>query len=453
MDYESFIENKRIQIKSHGFDVDTLALNPLLFDFQADIVKWALKKGRACIFADCGLGKTAMQLEWAHQVHKHTGGDVLVISPLAVTEQTKREGDKFGIGVTVCRSQADVMPGINITNYEMLEHFDSSKFIGVVLDESSILKHFNSKTRTQIIDSFAQTHYKLACTATPAPNDYMELGNHAEFVGVMTRSEMLAMYFIHDSGDTSKWRLKGHAEDVFWKWLTTWAVVIQNPRDLQYDGEGYDLPSLHLHEEVIYTFEGVASTLTERRQARKNTLQERCQKAAEIANNVDGQVLIWCDLNDESALLTKLIDGAVEVKGSDKPSHKTKAVVDFRNGAIKVLVSKPSIFGFGVNLQNCSKMIFVGLSDSYEAYYQAIRRCWRFGQINDVDVYIVISDQEGSVRENILRKEADSKKMVDEMVKYTKDILTEEIHATTRTASEYKPEVKMVLPYWKEMIA
>ena len=456
MTYETFIQRKMIQIQSTGFDIELSALNKMLFDFQKDIVRWALKKGKACIFADCGLGKTPMQLEWAHQVHLHTGGSVLVLAPLAVAEQTKREGDKFGIPVTVCRSQADVQPGVNITNYEMLPHFVTSEFVGVVLDESSILKHFESKTRAMVIDNFAQTEYKLACTATPAPNDYMELGNHAEFVGVMTRTEMLAMYFVHDGGETSKWRLKGHAEDVFWKWLTTWAVVIQNPRDLQYEVEGYDLPVLNLHEDVIVTGENVtlASTLLERRQARKDTLQERCQRAADIANDIlDDQILIWCDLNSESELLAKQIDGAVEVKGSDKPEHKANAMIGFSTGTVRALVTKPSIAGFGMNWQNCSTMIFVGLSDSYEAYYQAIRRCWRFGQKKDVDVYIVSSDREGTVRENILRKEADAQKMTMEMVKYTKDILTKEIHNTTRVVSVYDPQKKMALPFWRELIA
>jgi len=453
--YESFLEKKKIQILSTGFDIETEDLNQMLFDFQKDIVRWALKKGKACIFADCGSGKTPMQLEWANRVHEYTGGNVLILAPLAVAEQTKREGDKFGIPVNVCRSQADVKPGINITNYEMLPHFVTSEFIGVVLDESSVLKHFESKTRTQIIDNFAQTEYKLACTATPAPNDYMELGNHAEFVGVMTRTEMLAMYFVHDGGETAKWRLKGHAEDVFWKWLTTWAIVIQNPKDLEYDDVGYDLPELNLHEEVIWTGEEVilANTLTERRDARKDTLEERCQRAADIANMFDDQVLIWCDLNAESELLHKLIYDSVEVKGSDKPEHKSNAMIGFSKGEVKALVTKPSIAGFGMNWQNCCKMIFVGLSDSYEAYYQAIRRCWRFGQKNNVDVYVVVSDREGSVRENILRKENDAKKMTAEMVKYTKEILTEEIHNTSRVVSVYDANTIMKLPYWRELIA
>ena len=450
MNYEEFIEKKKIQITSNGFDVGDI--NPMLFDFQKDIVRWALKKGRACVFADCGLGKTPIQLEWAHQVCGYTGGDVLILAPLAVVEQTKREGIKFGIPVTVCRVQDDVKPGINIANYEIISHFDTSDFAGIVLDESSILKHFESKTRTQIIDAFVDTEYKLACTATPAPNDYMELGNHAEFVGVATRVEMLSMYFVHDGGDTSKWRLKGHAEDIFWKWLTTWAVVIQNPSDLQYYEDGYDLPELTVFEDVIATGKPVAKTMTERRIARKDTLEERCRKAADIANSIwDGSCIVWCDLNAESELLKKLIVGAVEVKGSDKPDHKVKSIVRFQNNEISCLVSKPSIFGFGCNLQNCSKMIFVGLSDSYEAYYQAIRRCWRFGQTENVDVYIVISDQEGAVRENILRKEVDAQKMINEMVQYTKDILTEEIHNTTRNVSIYDPQKPMVLPYWREL--
>ena len=388
MKYETFLNNKNTILENSGFEVDKEELNPMMFDFQKDIVKWALAKGRAAIFADTGHGKTVMQLEWASKIHKLTGGKVLILAPLAVTEQTQREGSKFGINVTVCSSQDDVKDGINITNYEKLDKFISKEFIAIVLDESSILKSFTGKVRNQLIDRFRNTPYKLACTATPSPNDYMELGNHSEFLGVMTRAEMLSMYFIHDGGQTSKWRLKGHAKDVFWQWVSSWAVVICNPKDLGYDVKGFTLSKLNIYEIIADGIEPTDEvlTLTERRNARKESLEDRCRAAAKLVNDSDEQWLIWCDLNDESKMLHNLINESVEVKGSDKPEHKTKSAVEFAKGNIKALVSQPLIFGMGLNFQSCRNMIFVGLSDSYELYYQAVRRCWRFGQTREVNV-------------------------------------------------------------------
>lgn len=382
MNYKEFLKNKRFVLESSGFDIEQKELNPKMYDFQKDIVRWALAKGRSCIFADCGLGKTLMQLEWAQKVHEHTtNGKVLILAPLSVCEQTKREGSMFGYDVNICESQADVIDGINITNYEKLDKFVANEFVGIVLDESSILKSFTGKVRTAIIDNFEMVPYKLACTATPAPNDYMELGNHAEFCGVMKRSEMLAMFFVHDGGETSKWRLKGHAEDVFWQWMASWAVFIDNPRNLGYEVKGYDLPELNITEIIV---DGdIATTeklsLTERRQARKDSLTLRCECAAELVNNSNDQWLVWCDLNDESHKLHELIQESVEVQGSDRDSHKSSSMLNFSNNEIKCLVTKPKIAGFGMNWQNCHNMIFTGLSDSYEQYYQALRRCWRFG--------------------------------------------------------------------------
>jgi hypothetical protein len=284
MNYNEFLLKKRFILESSGFDIDKYDLNFMLYDFQCDIVRWALAKGKAAIFADCGLGKTPMQLEWGHQVHQYTGGNVLLLAPLAVSEQTKREGDKFDIPVTICRSQDDVKPGINITNYEMLHNFVAKEFTGIILDESSILKNYSSKMRTEIIDNFSTTPYRLACTATPAPNDYMELGNHCEFLGVMSRSEMLSMYFVHDGGDTSKWRLKRHAEDIFWQWMASWAVFISNPADLGYPGDQYNLPELRIHQHIVDADEPSTEPLSlmQRRQARKDSLKDRCQKAWDI---------------------------------------------------------------------------------------------------------------------------------------------------------------------------
>ena len=291
MSYEQFIESKLKTVESAGIDIPKENCNPLLFEFQKDIVRWALAKGKTAVFADCGLGKTAIQLEWAHQIGAHTGKNVLILAPLAVAKQTQREGLKFGISVTVCESQKDVQPGINITNYEKLNRFEANAFEGVVLDESSILKSFTGKIRNEIIENFARVPFKLACTATPAPNDYMELGNHSEFLGVMSRTEMLAMFFVHDGSDTAKWRLKGHAEDVFWKWMCSWAVFLDNPVSIGYEMQGYDLPKLTVTEIIAdgEDYENVTLSLTQRRKVRKDTLQERCRKAAELVNASDEQ--------------------------------------------------------------------------------------------------------------------------------------------------------------------
>lgn len=289
-DYLDFLNNKKFVLESSGFDIDRNSLNPMAFDYEKDIIRWALAKGRAAIFAGCGLGKTLIQLEWSRQICLHVGGNakILILAPLAVSSQTVREGEKFGIEVNICENQKDVKPGINITNYEKLEKFVANEFIGVVLDESSILKSFTGKVRTAIIESFSQVPYKLACTATPAPNDYMELGNHSEFLGVMTRAEMLAMFFVHDGGQTSKWRLKGHAENIFWQWMASWVVFIDNPKNLGYEDTNYHLPELCINEVCVDADKPVSETLTlsERRDARRNSLDIRCQRTYDIAMNI-----------------------------------------------------------------------------------------------------------------------------------------------------------------------
>ena len=765
MNYNQFIESKKSTIAPSGYSVNRDGLNQGLFEFQKDIVKWALRRGRAAIFAGTGLGKSRMQIEWGMNIHRLSGGDVLILAPLAVASQTVREGAALGYAVNLCRTQDDVKPGLNITNYEMLHHFEPLFFSGVVLDEcfpgntlidtviddqtaqkpiceikpgdlilnasgvdkvadvhrrevkyaikitiegrpiicspnhplftqrgwvgaqdivpgdrvmqtaeamrmvrngfytqilgageatllrdillsemaneptgaqgknpqprsgrqkgqkeislaeirepgssqrsrtdqeiksyvktgskreslppievhepqtfrawgqwdwfnsatedftgcswrrldsgvcfvtgkadsglslalqarlsksraesrhrggwklplcsevsgrkegykigfswveslevleqghpeleqfreqdgriyfydlgatrhpsfsingllvhnSSILKAFTGKMRTELIESFAHTPYRLACTATPAPNDYMEIGNHAEFLGVMSRTEMLSMYFVHDGGDTSKWRLKGPAEKEFWAWVASWAVVLEKPSDLGYEDGAFQLPPLRMHEIIVPAEGPPAKTMTERRQARKNSLGARVEKCAELVNQTDDIWLVWCDLNDESDALTKSIDGSVEVRGSHKPSYKENAALDFATGSIKRLVSKSSIFGFGLNFQLCNKMAFVGLSDSFEQMFQAVRRCWRFGQTEPVDVYIITAETEGAVLENIKRKEQDFRNMVDEMVKYTQGILSESIRATERDVTEYEAQRTLIIPEW-----
>lgn len=454
-DYEMFIAKKERPADDYGFKISMGSLPSALFDFQRDIVHWALAKGRAAIFADCGLGKTLMQLAWADQVHQHTGGPVLILAPLAVASQTAQEGRRFGIKACVVERPDEVISGINITNYDKLDRFDAGAFAGVVLDESSILKSFTGKVRTALISAFGRTPYRLACTATPAPNDYMELGNHAEFLGVMTRTEMLSMFFVHDGGDTSKWRLKGHAEKSFWHWMAGWAVVLDNPVSLGYQDEGYELPELRMHEIIVDgdTPTQEKLTLTQRRKARKESLGARCKAAADLVNASHEQWLVWCDLNAESEELHKLCQMSRQVRGSDKSQYKSSTMMGFSIGVLKCLITKPSIAGFGMNWQNCHHMIFVGLSDSYEQYYQAVRRCWRFGQTHPVDVYIIISAKEGCVKENIERKEADAINMRQKMTALTRESVKENLSRTTRIMSVYQPDVPMRLPDWKEMEA
>ncbi len=460
MNYQEFLKQKMAISVSCGFDINTSDLNKNLFEWQKLVVKWALKKGKCALFEDCGLGKTIQQLAWASEVVNKTAGNVLIVAPLAVTSQTKEEGKRFGVNVNVCRTQNDISYGINITNYEMLENFDPGEFVGVVLDESSILKNSSGTTRTQIIDMFKHTPYKLACTATPSPNDFMELGNHSEFLGVMTQTEMLSTFFVHDGGDTSKWRLKGHAQDKFWEWISSWAFVLQNPKQLGFNIDGYDLPTLNIIEHVVKSENieddngqimmcaEIKQTLNERRNARKESLENRVKRACEIASGIDGQVLVWCDLNVESEMLKRGINGAVEVKGSDTAEHKTNSMMNFSKSELRCLVSKSSICGWGMNWQQCNNMIFVGLSDSFEAYYQAVRRCWRFGQKNNVNVHIVISDAEGAVKANIERKQHDAQLMMDELSKHTKDILIGDITNTVRISEVYNANQKMVIPNW-----
>lgn len=458
MRYEDFLAGKQHIPPSCGFEVDKPAMNIHMFEWQKDITRWALRKGRAALFEECGNGKTIQQLEFADQVAKREGMPVLIVAPLTVGAQTLREAQKFGYSAAICRTQDDVTPGINITNYEMLQHFDGRSFAGVVLDESSILKNYTGKMRNQIIEMFKDTPYRLSCTATPSPNDYMELGNQVEFLGIMSRTEMLATYFIHDGSDTGKWRIKGHAEDRFWEWVSTWAVVLTCPGDLGYPNDGYILPSLNMTEHIVevksdgeYSLFGceIAKTLTERRDARRASLRERCEQAAEIiAQNPGDQWVCWCDLNAESELLAEFIPNSEEVRGSDKPDAKEDALMRFANGALRVLITKPSIAGFGMNWQQCHNMIFVGLSDSYEQMYQAIRRCYRFGQKRPVNVHIVTSAAEGAVKANVERKEQQAAEMKRNMVQYTKEILRKDIRGQERIVIPYDPQIVMIVPDW-----
>ena len=449
MSYEAFLASKALRVAPAGFDPKRLSRQ--LFPFQRDIVTLACRVGRFCVWADCGLGKSPMQLQWADQVQRETGGKVLILAPLAVSHQTVREADKFGVkGVRYAGSPAEAVSRITITNYQKLERFNPADYTGVVLDESSILKSMDGKTRSALIEAFASTPYRLACSATPAPNDYMELGNHAEFVGVMTREEMLAMFFVHDGGDTAKWRLKGHAVEKFWSWVCSWAITIRKPSDLGYEDGAFQLPPLRIHDCVVETphemltdaagqvslFPQQAQTLNDQRSVQRGSLAQRVGAAAVKANG-PGQWLVWCNLNDESTALTAAINGAVEVTGSDDDDHKERAMLDFQDGKIRVLVSKPSICGFGMNFQNAHQVAFVGLSHSYEQYYQAIRRCWRFGQTEPVDCFIVYDWAEGRVIDNIRRKDADASAMSEAMVDVMRANTLEQLKQVQRQVTPY----------------
>lgn len=459
MSYDEFIASKRLVAPPVGI-ASPPSLNGKLFPFQRDIATWALRRGRAAIWADCGLGKSWMALEWARVVAAHAGGDVLILTPLAVAQQFVREGAKLGIDVTHCRTGEDVRPGINVTNYERLHHFDPGAFVGVVADESSILKDYTSSTRNALIEAFARTPFRLACTATPAPNDSMELGNHAEFLGVMSRTEMLAMFFCHDGGKTQDWRIKGHGVKAFWRWVCSWAVSIRKPSDLGYDDGGFELPPLEMNERIVSVgtdfarkqgnlFVVEARGLSEQRDARRSSLVERVRVAAEIVNSEpDEPWILWGDLNDETSGLAAAIPDAVEVKGPDSQEDKEAALWGFMSGKIRVIVSKPSICGLGLNLQHCARVVFIGLSHSFEAWYQAIRRVYRFGQKRPVKCWMISSDAEGAVVANLRRKQADAEKMAIGMIGEMADITRADLAATDRDATEYNPTIPMTVPAW-----
>jgi hypothetical protein len=407
---------------------------------------------------------TPMQLEWARQVANKTGKPVLILAPLAVAKQTARAGEAFGVKVNYLREHdPDVAgrPVLIATNYERLEAMLSVDWGGIVLDESSILKSFDGKTRTRIIDAFQQTPYRLACTATPAPNDVTELGNHAEFLGVMTMAEMLAMYFFHDGGDTSKWTLKGHARESFWKWVASWGCVVRRPSDVHpdYDDERFKLPAIEYHHHVVAAdqasaladgklFVEPASTLTEQRKARRETLTDRVALAASLVP-AEGPSLVWCELNDESSALVKAIPGAEETRGTDDDDEKERKLFGFSDGSPRVLVAKPKVAGFGLNWQHCAHMVYVGITHSFEQFYQSTRRCYRFGQQRPVRVDIVTSELEGKVLENLQRKEREAAEMAEEMVSLCRDQMRIELGTMPRPKRDgYENHVLMRLPAW-----
>lgn len=454
MNYGDVIARKSSSAPSVGLIVDKVARH--LFPHQQDLVRWALRRGRAAIFADTGLGKGLMLLEWARNVSEL--GRVIILAPLAVGPQLVSEGARFGVDAKYLRED-DKTSRIVVANYEMLHAFDASQFVGVVLDESSILKSYDGKTKQRILDAFTNTPYRLACTATPAPNDFTELGNHSEFLGLKSRVEMLAEYFVHDGGSTQDWRIKGHALVPFWRWVSTWGAVVKMPSDLGYDNHAFELPPLAMREHVVISehdhretgmlFAMGARTLQEQRAVRRSTIGARVNKCAEIVRSSSEQFVIWCELNDEQdAIDDELGDLCVSISGSTDDEKKLASHERWLRGEVQVLVSKPAIFGFGLNWQHCHRVIFVGASHSYERTYQSIRRCWRFGQISPVTVDLVRSDLESEIVENYLRKERDAEKMAKEMTAHVGEAVRSEVRGLSREFNPYLPAVRMSLPSW-----
>lgn len=455
--YADFLARKLLVDPSTGLS-GPFALPEAMFPFQRDITAWALKRGRAAAFAGTGLGKSLIELAWADAVHRETGKDLLHLAPLAVSSQMVREADKFGIVVRQVREQSDCIAGNNITNYQKLEHFEVERFGGVILDESSILKNVDGHYRNHLIEACSRIPFRLAATATPAPNDFMELGNHAEFLGVMSYTDMLATFFVHDGGDARAWRLKGHAEADFWRWLASWAVMLRKPSDLGYSDDGYVLPTLHNHQHTVGVddekawesgnmFALPAQSLSERLTARRDTIAERVARAVEIDPR-DRPMVYWCHLNAESEAVTRAIPGAVETKGSDSDETKERKIMDFIEGRTRVLVTKPAVASQGLNLQHCADTAFVGLNDSFEEVYQAVRRFWRFGQTREVNAHFIAAETEGNVIANIKRKEADHDRMMAAMIEHTADITSLAVRGQVRDRPSYDPQQKMEIPAW-----
>jgi len=452
--YATYIERKLSTSPPTGI-ASGFSLPGSMFPHQSALTAWALRRGRAAIFADTGLGKMRMELAWADAVRRHTGLPIMIHTPLAVAQQIAAEGLKIGIVAKVCREQSDLTDGINITNYDRLHKFDASIFGGVVLDESGCIKHHDTKTFAALREAYRDTPFKLPATATPAPNDWTELGTHAEFLGICTRAEMLAEFFTHDGGDTSVWRLKGHARSIFWRWVATWGAMIRKPSNLGFDDRAYNLPPLHLHEHHVdfemplngMLFAAEAQTLSERREARRESLADRVRECAAMVNaDADEPWVVWCDLNAEGDALTKAINGAVQISGADSTDTKEARLADFAEGRIRVLVSKPSICGWGLNWQHSARMAFVGVTDSYEAYYQAVRRCWRFGQTRDMHVHIFASKAEGAIVANLKRKEREAGEMADSLSAETQAAVMAEVIGSTRETNLHNADQRVSVP-------
>lgn len=448
MEYSEFLKQKQKRVIESGFTPEKL--NDYLFDFQEFIVKRALRAGKYAIFADTGLGKTIMQIEWAHHVVAFTGRPVLILAPLAVTSQTIEEGQKFNINVDRYGTGSDVQ----ITNYEQIDNIDTSLFSGIVLDESSILKNYSGKYRNKLIELFEETPYKLACTATPSPNDPMELGSHAEFLDVMTYNEMLAMYFVHDSSDTGQWRLKGHAVSRFYEFVSTWAIMLNKPGDIGFSNKGFDLPPLNINQVTIETdvpmgmlFGGLAVNATDFNRTLRDTESLRINEVIKLVNDIpkDEQIIIWAKQNQEAANIMKALSefDCRNVQGSDSPEKKEKDLIDFAHKRYKILITKTQIASFGMNFQNCHYQIFASLDFSFESTYQAMRRSWRFGQTKEVNVWMVTTDRMINVIQVINEKEKQFKAMQEEITKAVNKNINGEITTSVNDLDDVKTD-----KYW-----
>jgi len=450
MDYQEFLKTKQRKYHGSGININEKDIHPMLFYFQRRVTQWAIKKGRCALFMDTGLGKTFCQLEWSRLI----GGKTLIIAPLSVARQTVREAKKIDMDVKYIRTQDQINDHkIYITNYEMVDNFINVKWEAIVLDESSILKSFDGKTRRKLIKAFQKVPYRLACTATPAPNDQIELGNHAEFLGICKQTEMLAEFFIHanlvvekhygngfvikekqSNKKGTEWRLKNYAKQDFYRWLSSWAMSMKKPSDLGFNDDMFILPPLNIKPVFVpvdYTPEGMLffgslKGIQERGKVRRETIMPKIEEALGIIKRDSGQWIIWCGLNAESSQISKMIE-STEVKGSDSIDFKVKAIEDFQDEKYQTIVTKPKIAGHGMNFQNCHNMLFLGLNDSFESYYQCIRRSWRFGQKEPVNVWIVLSDVERAIYENVLRKEQIAMSLHDELMKNVKNYELQEL--------------------------
>lgn len=469
--YEVFLSSKAIRTVASGIDVNDSQIHPVLFPFQRDVVKWACRKGRSAVFLDTGLGKTYVSLEWARLIVKKT----LIVAPLSVARQTVRMAGDINLTVHYVRHQSDVdaLPDENlfITNYEMVEEFDPDKFGAVILDESSILKALDGKTRRKLTEMFSDTPYRLCCTATPAPNDQSEIGNHAEFLGICKMPEMLAMFFInankqdeyavdlgngnkgivrtkHSNKEGQEWRLRNHGKQAFYRWLSSWAISLRMPSDLGYDDDGFVLPPLNVRPifvDVDYKpddqlFFTKLKGIQDRHDVRRGTLEARLEVMADIVNGSAEQFIVWCGLNQESKAAHKAIPDSVEVTGADSPEHKAELIEAFQDGNHRVLVTKGKIAGFGMNFQNAANMVFLGLNDSWEMYYQCIRRVWRFGQQSPVTVYIVLSEAEREIYDNVMKKELIAREMAAELIKNVKLFEEEDLGMTHVSEDAYRED-------------
>jgi len=438
--YQKFLESKRITVSHSGFDLDESAINPILFPFQRDIVLWSLLRGKSAIFADCGLGKSFMQIEWAWHIHHYTNKPVLIVAPLGVTGQTIQEGVKLDYEISYYRDQNEMHGAekLIITNYEMLKNFNLSNFGGLVLDESSILKNYTGKTKRLILNKAQGMQFKLACTATPAPNDHLELGNHAEFLGIMPSREMIQRWFVNDSMKAGGYRLREHGQNDFWSWVASWAVSMQRPSDIgDYSDEGYILPDLNFEGHIVpvdhtrawneqdkrgqlsLLLVGNTSATTMHKEKRA-TIQKRMKNAAALAKEIEptGEpILIWCEYNYEADELVKLLPNAVEIRGNEKPNIKQQKLLGFGNGDYQILITKPKIASFGLNWQHCGTQIWTSINHKFESFYQGYKRSHRFGRKNPVDCHIVYAESEGNILSNLNRKHAEHMIMQREMVR------------------------------------